>query len=64
MLARIIPALLLINLIVMVILGWPEYRAGATSGFLYFGGTALTLVCILLLYCRLRRATQKRHPKR
>lgn len=58
--AIIIPGILLVFLIVMVILGWPSYHSGATSGFLYFGGTALCLGCIILLHFNLKRAALRR----
>ena len=58
--AIIIPGLLLIYLIVMVVLGWPSYASGATSGLLYFGGTALCLGCIVLLHFNLKKAALKR----
>ncbi len=58
--AIIIPGLLLIYLVVMVVLGWPSYVSGATSGLLYFGGTALCLGCIVLLHFNLKKAALKR----
>lgn len=51
----IIPAILLVYLGIMVVLGWESYLCGATSPWLYFGGTALTLACIILLHFHLRR---------
>ena len=36
----IIPALLLVYLVVMAVLGWSNYRAGGISATLYFGGCA------------------------
>lgn len=53
--AIIIPGVLLIYLIVMVVLGWPSYQSGATSGLLYFGGTAICILCIGLLHLNLKR---------
>ena len=46
----LIPLVLLVYLAVMVVLGWPSYECGATSGLLYFGGTAVTLTCIVALH--------------
>lgn len=56
----IIPAVLLVYLIVMVVLGWPSYKAGSTSPLLYFGGTALCLICIILLHFNLKRAKRRK----
>lgn len=58
--AIVIPGLLLVYLIVMVVLGWPSYQSGATSGLLYFGGTALCLRCIVMLHFNLKRAALRR----
>lgn len=51
----IIPAILAIYLAVMVVMGWDSYQAGMTSGVLYFGGTAITILCIILLHFHLKR---------
>lgn len=56
----LVPALLFIYLCVMVWLGYPGYVAGATSPALYFGGTAFTLLVIILLRFNLK----KRHEYR
>lgn len=61
--AIILPGILLVYLIVMVVLGWPSYRSGATSPLLYFGGTALCLLCIVLLHFNLKRAAARRKSK-
>ncbi|MBD5226142.1 MAG: hypothetical protein HDS68_09330 [Bacteroidales bacterium] len=61
--AIIIPAILLIYLIVMVVLGWPSYQSGATSALLYFGGTAICLLCIVLLHFNLKRTAARRKNK-
>ena len=57
----IIPAILAIYLVVMVVLGYDSYLSGATSPMLYFGGTVLVAVCIILLHFHLkkREATKK-----
>ena len=57
----LIPLVLLVYLAVMVVLGWPSYECGATSGLLYFGGTAVTLTCIVALHFHLRRRIGRRH---
>lgn len=57
----LIPLALLVYLAVMVVLGWPSYECGATSGLLYFGGTAVTLACIVALHFHLRRRIGRRH---
>lgn len=62
--AIIVPAILLIYLIVMVILGWPSYQSGATSPLLYFGGTAICLLCIVLLHFNLKRTAARRKSNR
>lgn len=59
----LIPGLLLIYLGVMLVSGWPSYRAGTVSALSYFGGTALTLVCIALLYFNLRRTAARRRKR-
>jgi hypothetical protein len=56
----IIPALLLIYLIVMMVLGWPSYCQGQTSPTLYFGGSALCVACIVLLHFHLKRTAKRR----
>ena len=62
--AIIIPTVLFIYLIVMVVLGWPSYQSAATSGLLYFGGTAICIVCIVLLHFNLRYAAARRNKAR
>lgn len=62
--AIILPAIQLIYLIVMVVLGWPNYAAGYTSGWLYFGGTALCVGCIVLLHFNLKRAAKRRGQRK
>lgn len=58
--AVIIPALLAAYLGLMLVLGWDGYRCGATSPWLYFGGTAVTVLCIILLHFHLRRTQGRR----
>lgn len=58
--AIIIPAILFVYLIVMVVLGWDSYVSGATSPLLYFGGTAVCILCIVLLHFNLKRSARRR----
>lgn len=51
----VIPAILAIYLVVMVVMGWDSYLSGATSPILYFGGTVVVAMCIILLHFHLRR---------
>lgn len=57
---RVAPLLLLIWLVVMVILGWPSYKAGLTSPALYFGGSGVCLLCIVGLYFHFKRQKPRR----
>ena len=59
----LVPALLLVYLAVMVVLGYPDYVAGATSPWLYFGGTAFTVVVIILLRFNLKKRTRLRNER-
>lgn len=61
--AIIIPSILLVYLIVMVVLGWDSYVSGATSGLLYFGGTLICLLCIVLLHFNLKRSARRRKAR-
>lgn len=61
--STVIPVLLLIYLAVMVVLGWPDYVAGRTSAALYFGGTALTIVVIILLHFNLKKREAYRRQR-
>lgn len=61
---NLIPLLLVIYLGVMVWLGWPDYVAGATSPWLYFGGTAFTLLVIFLLRINLKKREQYRNARK
>lgn len=58
----IIPILLVGYLGLMIYLGWDSYKCGATSPLLYFGGTAIALLCIILLHFHLKR-TQGRKKR-
>ena len=60
---NVIPAVLLVYLAVMVWLGYPDYVAGATSPALYFGGTAFTLLVIVLLRFNLKKREQYRRQR-
>lgn len=55
--STVIPLLLTVYLAVMVALGWESYKIGATSGLLYFGGTAVVAACIICLH-RLLKAKE------
>lgn len=57
----IVPVILAIYLVAMVVMGWDSYTAGLTSPLLYFGGTAIVAVCILLLHLHLKK--RESHPK-
>lgn len=59
----LIPALLLIYLGVMMVMGFSSYRLGQISGLSYFGGAALTLACIVLLYFNLKRTGARRRRR-
>lgn len=59
----LVPAVLLIYLGVMVYLGYPDYVAGATSPWLYFGGTAFTILVIVLLRFNLKKRAQYRKER-
>lgn len=60
----IIPAILAIYLGVMVVMGYDSYLSGATSPMLYFGGTVLVAVCIVLLHFHLRKRETMRKDKK
>ena len=51
----VIPAILAVYLVVMVVMGWDSYLSGATSPTLYFGGTAVVALCVVLLHSHLRK---------
>lgn len=59
----LVPAVLLIYLGVMVYLGYPDYVAGVTSPWLYFGGTAFTILVIVLLRFNLKKRAQYRKER-
>lgn len=59
----IVPLVLLVYLGVMVYLGYPDYVAGATPAWLYFGGTAFTLLVIFFLRINLKKRTQYRKQR-
>lgn len=58
-----VPLVLLVYLAVMVYLGYPGYVSGATSPALYFGGTAFTLVVIILLRFNLKKRIELRRRR-
>ncbi len=62
-LSILLPAALSVYLVVMVVLGWDSFVAGATSPLLYFGGTVIVAGCIVLLHFHLKRNENKRHPR-
>ena len=59
----IVPLVLLVYLGVMVWLGYPDYVAGATSPWLYFGGTAFTVLVIILLRINMKKREQYRKAR-
>ncbi|MDE6161355.1 MAG: hypothetical protein K2F77_06830 [Muribaculaceae bacterium] len=59
----LIPAVLLVYLVVMACIGYPEYAAGRTSALYYFGVIAITLVVLVLLYFSLRRRERYREER-
>ena len=59
----LIPAVLLVYLVVMACIGYPEYAAGRTSALEYFGVIAITLVVLVLLYFSLRRRERYREER-
>lgn len=59
----IVPAILFVYLAVMVYLGYPDYVAGATSPWLYFGGTAFTILVIVLLRLNMKKRAQYRKAR-
>ena len=59
----IVPIVLFIYLGVMVWLGYPGYVSGATSPWLYFGGTAFTIVVIILLRFNMKKRAQYRRER-
>ena len=56
----LIPALLLVYLGVMSVMGWKKYATGDMSATEYFGVIALTLAAIVLLYFNLKRRERMR----
>ncbi len=61
--STLVPLLLVVYLGVMVYLGWPDYKRGATSPALYFGGTAFTLAVIVLLHFNLKKRDALRRQR-
>ena len=59
----LIPAVLFVYLVVMAVLGYPEYVAGHTSASMYFGIIAITLVVLVLLHFSLRRKERLRKER-
>lgn len=59
----VVPAVLFVYLAVMVYLGYPDYVAGATSPWLYFGGTAFTVLVIILLRFNLKKRAEYRRRR-
>lgn len=56
----VVPAILFVYLCVMVWLGYPDYVAGATPAWFYFGGTAFTILVIVLLRINLKKRAEYR----
>ncbi len=61
--STLIPAMLLVYLAVMAVLGWPEYAAGRQSATYYFGIIAITLVVLVLLHFSLKRRERLREER-
>lgn len=62
--STILPVCLLIYLGVFVYLGWPGYVSGQTSAGLYFGGTAFTILVIVLLHFNLKKREKLRRERK
>lgn len=60
----LVPTLLSVWLGTMVVLGWDSYKQGLTSPALYFGGTAFTVICIILLHFHLRNRERSGYGKK
>lgn len=60
---NVIPCILVVYLGVMIYLGYPDYKAGLTSPWLYFGGSIFTLAVIILLRFNLKRRTKLRQER-
>lgn len=61
--ATIIPAVLLIYLAVMAIIGYDNYEKGGLTTAEYYGIIALTLVVIVLLHFSLKRRDRLRRER-
>lgn len=59
----VVPAVLLVYLGVMVYLGYPDYVAGATPAWLYFGGTVFTILVIILLRINMKKRVEYRRRR-
>ncbi|MDE6332812.1 MAG: hypothetical protein K2L80_09440 [Muribaculaceae bacterium] len=57
----VIPSLLAVYLSVMAIIGYPDFKAGATSPKEYFGTIAVTLIVIVLLHFNIRHRDRLKH---
>ncbi len=60
----LIPAVLLIYLAVMAVLGFDGYRSGRTSALMYFGTIIATTGIIVLLHFTLKRRERLRRERR
>lgn len=61
--AILIPAVLLIYLAVMSVMGWEGYTSGRTSALQYFGVIALTLGIIVLLHFNIKKRERLRRER-
>ena len=53
--STLIPALLLVYLAVMSVIGWKNFVSGESSPLYYFGTIGITLAIIVLLHFNLKR---------
>lgn len=58
-----IPALLLVYLGVMAVLGYPEYAGGRTTAASYFGIIGITFVVIILLHFNIKHRDRLRRRR-
>lgn len=61
--STLIPAILLVYLAVMAVMGYPEYAAGRQSALYYFGIIAITLIVLVLLHFSLKRRERLREER-
>lgn len=61
--AVLIPAILLVYLAVMSVMGWEGYTSGRTSALMYFGVIAVTLGIIVLLHFTIKKRERLRRER-